>query len=76
METLRNNIFGDDTESEGLIQYMGKDLTLCGKINAIKMIITPQLSPMTILLAIFKRYEGHTQSFLWDGKRKIIKLSK
>lgn len=57
-------------------------LTLWGKVNIIQIIVAPQLNylvmmlPITILPAIFKKYDDIVKQFLLDGKRARIKLSK
>lgn len=57
-------------------------LTLWGKVNVIKMVISPQLNyilmmvPVTISPHFFKQYDTIIKDFLWEGKRPRIKLSK
>lgn len=57
-------------------------LTLWGRANVIKMVVSPQFNyplmmlPVTVPPSIFNQYDTLVKEFLWEGKRPRIKLSK
>lgn len=57
-------------------------LTLWGRVNVIKMVVSPQFSyplmmlPVTAPPSIFNQYDTLVKEFLWEGKRPRIKLTK
>lgn len=58
------------------------NLSLWGKINVIKMVITPQFNYISMMLPltkrdrIFKQYESVVRDFLWSRRRPRFKWSK
>lgn len=57
-------------------------LTLWGKVNIIKMVVSPQFNyvlmmlPLTIPQSIFNQYDIMVKRFLWSGERPRINLNK
>ncbi len=57
-------------------------LTLWGKVNAIKMVVAPQINyltgmtPICIPKQLLVRYDKMIKQFLWDGKKTRIHLDK
>lgn len=58
------------------------NLTLWGKVNVIKMVVSPHINyvlmmlPVNVSPQIFKQYDTIIKEFLWDRKRPRIKFSK
>lgn len=57
-------------------------MTLMGKVNVIKMVVSPQFNyvlmmlPITVPLTVFCKYDTMVKHFLWDRKKPRIKMSK
>ena len=57
-------------------------LTLWGKVNAIKMVVAPQINYLTGMIPtcipkqLLVRYDKMIKQFLWDGKKPRIHLDK
>ncbi len=72
LQNIRNNL-----DKWGKMQ-----LTLWGKVNIIKMVVSSQLNyvlmmlPLTIPQQIFNQYDIMVKHFLWNGKRPKIKFNK
>lgn len=58
------------------------NLTLCGKINVVKMVIAPQFNYISMMLPlnipdhIFKQYDNLIKEFLWAGRKPRFKMNK
>ncbi len=58
------------------------NLTLWGKINTIKMVITPQFNYISMMLPViipsgtYKQYNQMVRDYLWNGKKLRINIKK